>query len=65
MNNWPEDDMCKIKHGNIDTLDFEVFAKSIMELAQVGALTTEETLEKEIRRRGNIPQIGEENKGLQ
>lgn len=60
MNNWSEDKMCKITHGNIDTIDFEIFAKAIMELAQVGALTTEETLEREVRRRGNIPQIGVE-----
>ena len=65
MNNWPEDKMCKIKHGNIDTLDFEVLAKSVMELLQTGGLTPDESLERHLRNAGNIPQIGEDKKGLQ
>nr|BFD33718.1 hypothetical protein GTC16762_33370 [Pigmentibacter ruber] len=60
MNNWPLDKMVKIKHGNIDTIDFEVFAKSIMELVQCGALTPDQILEKELRERGNIPQLVED-----
>ncbi len=64
MNDWPLDKMVKIKHGNIDTVDFEVFAKSIMELVQCGALTPDQILEKEIRERGNIPQLVEDIKDV-
>lgn len=58
-NNWVIDDnICEIKHGKTDTIDFEIMANSVMKLVQVGALTPDETLESYLRTQGNIPLLG-------
>jgi phage gp29-like protein len=65
MNNWPVDEnMCEIKHGKTDTIDFEIMAKSVMELVQVGAITPDESLETYLRNQGNIPLSGHSAEGL-
>lgn len=64
-NNWTIDEnICEIKHGKTDTIDFEIMANSVMKLVQVGALTPDESLETYLRTQGNIPLIGHNEGGL-
>lgn len=58
-NGWDKTNICKLKHGAVDTLNFEKFANGVMKLAQVGIITNEKNVEKEARRRCNVAQIDE------
>lgn len=63
MNNWPIENkatICKMSHGTTDTIDFEVLANSVMKLVQVQAIDPDDSLDKWLRRAGNLPQKGED-----
>ena len=58
-NGWVIDDnIARVSHGRVGTLDFDLLSSAVMKLCQVGALTPEPSLERYLREQGNIPQMG-------
>lgn len=64
-NGWEiNENICEIRHGKTDTIDFEILSNSIMKLVQVGAITPDPTLETYLRNQGNIPLLGHDEERL-